>query len=411
MNSPPPPNPHIRNTAPLTADVESVGRIAAIQSVLRVLTQTTGLRLAVVARVTEDNWTCCAVLDEMNFGLKPGDTLAITTTFCNTVRSTLAPLRITHASQDPRFKDHPAPRLYGVESYIAVPLYRRNGDYFGVLCALDANPITLPESHLEVFRHLGDLVGHQLEQEDALKERDARLLTEREATLLREQLIGIVSHDLRNPLNVITLSAHRLMQRPEPLDDGVRRGLNRILGASDRAHRLIRDLLDFTYVRTGRPIPTHPTPVDLHALTRQAVEEVQTPDGNRIAEVTCDGDPHGTWDPDRITQALTNLLTNAQQYSPPDSPIRVTVRGEPHQVILSVSNAGEPIPIALLPTLFEPMTRGTTAGVERRSVGLGLFIVDQIARAHGGQVDVASTKEAGTTFRVHLPRTPAPPSR
>ncbi|NVJ05674.1 GAF domain-containing sensor histidine kinase [Myxococcus sp. AM001] len=401
MTSAPP--PHILSDVSIGPDVAAVGRIEAIKSVLRVLTQTTGLRLAVVARVTEEAWTCCAVLDEMNFGLKPGDTLEITTTFCNTVRSTLAPLLVTHASQDPRFRDHPAPRMYGVESYIAVPLYRKDGTYFGVMCALDANPSALSEDKLELFRHLGDLVGHQLEQEDALNERDARLLGAQEASLLREQLIGIVSHDLRNPLNAISLAAATLMRLAE-LDERAQRGLRRILNASDRAHRLIRDLLDFTHVRTGMPLPINPQAADLHQLIRQVVDEVQLTAPERELDVVHAGDARGTWDPDRIAQVLTNLLANAMQYSPSGSLIRVEARGEAQKVVLSVSNAGEPIPVGLLPTLFKPMTRGTTTVTERRSVGLGLFIVEQIARAHGGKVEVVSTAETGTTFRVHLPR-------
>ncbi|MFP2963824.1 ATP-binding protein [Myxococcus sp. 1LA] len=403
MTSAPLPNPHILGNSSASSDVEAVSRIEAIKSVLRVLTQTTGLRLAVVARVTKDNWTCCAVLDEMNFGLKPGDTLAITTTFCDTVRSTLSPLLVTHASQDPRFRNHPAPKLYGVESYIAVPLYRKDGSHFGVMCALDANPAALAEDKLEIFRHLGDLVGHQLEQADALNERDALLLGARETSLLREQLIGIVSHDLRNPLHAISLTAATMMRRTE-LADRTRQGLRRILDASDRAHRLIRDLLDFTHVRTGMPLPINPQAADLNLLARQVMDEVQLTAPERTLELMYEGDARGTWDPDRIVQLLTNLMSNALQYSPPDSPVRVEARGEVREVVLSVSNKGAPIPAELLPTLFMPMTRGTLHGTERHSVGLGLFIVEQIALAHGGRVEVVSTAEAGTTFRVHLPR-------
>ena len=403
----PPANPHIRTTdktpSDIASDVEAVGRIDAVKTVLKVLTQTTGLRLAVVSRVTPESWTCCAVLDEMNFGLCVGDTLEVATTFCNTVRNMAGPLLVNHASQDPRFKDHPAPKMYGVESYIAVPLYRRNGEFFGVMCAVDAKPASVSEDKLEVFRHLGDLVGFQLEQQEALSERDSQLLGAQEASLLREQLMGIVSHDLRNPLNAISLAAATLMRRTD-LDDRARRGLRRILDSSDRANRLILDLLDFTHVRTGMVLPVKPKPVDLHELTQQVVDEVQLTSQGRTLDVVCEGDARGSWDPDRIAQALTNLITNAVQYSPADSHIRVEARGEAREVVLGVTNAGAVIPESRMASLFEPMTRGTTEGSERRSVGLGLFIVNHIARAHGGHVDVVSTEEAGTTFRVHLPR-------
>ncbi|NPC72548.1 GAF domain-containing sensor histidine kinase [Corallococcus exiguus] len=396
-------NPHLRTANPPTSDVEVVSRIDAVKTVLRVLTRTTGLRLAVVARVTPESWTCCAVLDEMGFGLKVGDTLAVSTTFCNTVRTLDGPLRVNHASRDPRFMNHPAPKMYNVESYIAVPLYRRGGEFFGVMCALDSNPADLTDDALETFRHLGDLVGYQLEQEEALTERDSQLMGAHEATVLREQLMGIVSHDLRNPLNAISLSAATLMRRTD-LDDRARRGLRRILDSSDRANRLIRDLLDFTHVRTGMALPVKPQPMNLHELAEQVVDEVRLTAPGRSLDLVCEGCGRGNWDPDRIAQVMTNLLTNAVQYSGADALIRVEARGDEREVVLAVTNPGTPIPPALLPVLFEPMTRGTTEGSEHRSVGLGLFIVNQIVRAHGGAVDVVSTEEAGTTFRVHLPR-------
>ncbi|WNG36203.1 GAF domain-containing sensor histidine kinase [Archangium violaceum] len=400
------PASHIRRghtSEPLDEEVAAVGRIEAIKTVLRVLLRTTGLRLAVVSHVTAESWTCCAVLDEMNFGLEPGDTLEIATTFCNNVRSSAAPLRITHASADPRFTNHPAPRLYGVESYIAVPVYRRNGSFFGVLCAVDAKPAELSEDLLEIFRHLADLVGYQLEHEEELGLRDAQLLGAREAAQLREQLIGIVSHDLRSPLNAISLSAATLMRRTD-LDDRARRGLTRILDSADRANRLILDLLDFTQVRMGKALPMQRKPMDLHMLAQQVVDEMQLAAPERPLVLHCEGDGRGDWDGDRIAQVLTNLLTNALKYSPADADIRIETRGEEEAVLLRVSNGGAPIPAHLLPTLFEPLTRGTQSGSEQRSIGLGLFIVDQIVRAHCGTVEVHSTVEAGTTFGVCLPR-------
>jgi signal transduction histidine kinase len=101
---------------------------------------------------------------------------------------------------------------------------------------------------------------------------------------------------------------------------------------------------------------------------------------------------------------VSNLLSNAVHYSPPDSPVLITMRGEQRELVLSVHNSGAPIPPEVLPSLFRPMQRGVAEVSEVRSVGLGLYIVDQVVRAHGGGVEVASTAEAGTTFFVRLPR-------
>ncbi|WP_225410678.1 GAF domain-containing sensor histidine kinase [Stigmatella hybrida] len=386
------------------ADVAAIARIGAVQSVLRVLLQLTGMRLAVVARVTDASWTCCAVLDETNFGLRPGDTLELATTFCNVVRCSESPLLVNRASEDPRFASHPAPKLYGIESYIAVPLSRRDGTPFGVMCALDPLPAAVQEDRLVVFRHLADLVGYQLEQEEQLDARAAQLLGAQETAQLREQLIGIVSHDLRSPLTAITLSAATMMRRTD-LDGRAREGLTRILQASGRANRLIRDLLDFTQARIGKGLPVRRQAMDVNELTQQVVDELQLSVPERLLLLRCSGDGTGTWDPDRVAQVLTNLITNAVQYGPPGEPIRVDVQGRPDAVHLSVHNGGPPIAGHVLASLFQPFTRGEQPGGERRSIGLGLFIVDQILRAHGGSVEVQSTAGAGTAFHVHLPRT------
>jgi signal transduction histidine kinase len=115
----------------------------------------------------------------------------------------------------------------------------------------------------------------------------------------------------------------------------------------------------------------------------------------------CDG--RGSWDPDRIAQLLVNLITNAFQYGSPTEPVVITVRGDEEQVVIDVSNQGAPIPPDVLPKLFEPLQRGRKSSTER-SIGLGLYIVQEIAKQHGGFVVVDSSEDAGTTFSVQLPR-------
>jgi PAS domain S-box-containing protein len=219
-----------------------------------------------------------------------------------------------------------------------------------------------------------------------------------------EQLIGIVSHDLRNPLNAITLSVAALM-RQEDLGDRQAKGLARISAATERATRMIRDLLDFTRARLGGGIPIEREPLDLHAHCRQVVEEVRLAHPDREVEVVRSGDGAGEWDGDRLAQVITNLVNNALAYSPPGTPVRVETRGVDGSVLLSVHNAGKPIPRELLPRLFEPMTRGRTGGdTASRSIGLGLFIVANIVHAHGGTIEVRSEEGVGTAFTVGLPR-------
>ncbi|WNG29848.1 PAS domain-containing protein [Cystobacter fuscus] len=219
-----------------------------------------------------------------------------------------------------------------------------------------------------------------------------------------EQLIGIVSHDLRNPLNAIALSVAALV-RHEDLNERQAKGISRIQASAERATRMIRDLLDFTRARLGGGIPLQLGPCDFHALTQQVVEEVRLAHPEREVLHTWGGAGAGEWDGDRLAQVITNLVNNALAYSPPGTPVRVETRGEDGTVLLHVHNAGEPIPPELLPRLFEPLTRGKEkVGTASRSIGLGLYIVNHIVSAHGGRVEVRSSAGEGTTFTVRLPR-------
>jgi signal transduction histidine kinase len=134
------------------------------------------------------------------------------------------------------------------------------------------------------------------------------------------------------------------------------------------------------------------------------VDEVQLVHPQRRIDVVAQGDGRGEWDPDRLAQVLTNLLSNALSYSPPDTPVTVRTRGTESELVLEVHNRGAPIPAEQLPLLFEPLARGASQQDRMgRSIGLGLFIVRHIVEAHGGSITVRSEEE-GTTFTVHLPR-------
>jgi PAS domain S-box-containing protein len=253
-----------------------------------------------------------------------------------------------------------------------------------------------------------DEQGRAIQLVGALQDVTERKRLEAEARQRAEferQLIGIVSHDLRNPLNAIHLAATALL-KSEELEERQRRNAIRVLNASDRATRMIRDLLDFTRARQGGGIPLNRQSANLHELVHTVVEELQPTHSERTIQVESSGDGLGEWDPDRLAQVITNLLGNALQYSPPETSVRVTTRGEVDAVVLEVHNAGDPIAPEVLPRIFEPMERGLSAqtGQLGRSIGLGLFIVRHIVLAHGGRVSVRSVVEEGTTFTVLLPR-------
>jgi signal transduction histidine kinase len=225
-----------------------------------------------------------------------------------------------------------------------------------------------------------------------------------------QHLIGIVSHDLRNPLAAISVSAATLLRGAE-MEERQRKSLGRILTSAERAHRMIRDLLDFTKARLGGGLPIQRVPLDFHALSRQVVDELQASHPERVILLEQHGDGQAVWDGDRMAQVLINLIGNAVHYSPPGTPVRVMAHGEVEDGVFEVHNEGAPISEELLPRLFQPMQRGEMAGDNAsRNVGLGLYIVDHIVRAHGGSVEVRSREGEGTTFRVRLPRGDSEPA-
>lgn len=258
-----------------------------------------------------------------------------------------------------------------------------------------------------------DVRAHPTPEGIAVFFRDVSEDKRAEATLHRQaefeqQLVGIVSHDLRNPLNAMLLGVAVLLQS-ESLDERATRVVGRIRSSAEHAVRLVRDLLDFTQARLGKGIPVTRQAVDLERCVRQALDEVQAAFPGRELRLSTEGDTRGMWDGDRLAQVMHNLTTNALKYGTPGAPVRVSVRGGDDEVLLAVHNAGEPIAPDLLPHLFKPLTRGVHESERNSSsIGLGLFIVDQLVRAHGGTVAVRSTAADGTTFTVRLPRG-APP--
>ncbi|HVG63377.1 MAG TPA: ATP-binding protein [Hyalangium sp.] len=241
------------------------------------------------------------------------------------------------------------------------------------------------------------------------EEERQRLVSEaRQRVEFEQQLVGIVSHDLRGPLNAILAGASMMLQR-DTIEPWQAKTAARILSCAERSNRLIRDLLDFTQARMGGSIPIRPAPADLHELTLQVVEEARVAHVERDIQVSQSGDGRGQWDADRMAQVVSNLVTNALKYSPEKTPIRVETLGMGDRVLLRVYNQGEPIAADLLPRIFEPLRRGKRrASRSDRSIGLGLYIVRELVLAHGGTVEVSSTEAEGTTFTVSLPRTPPP---
>ncbi|WP_342652934.1 PAS domain-containing sensor histidine kinase [Pseudomonas sp. F3-2] len=219
--------------------------------------------------------------------------------------------------------------------------------------------------------------------------------------LFAEQMVAIASHDLKNPLTAIKMAAD-LLARGERDARGVRL-LGHISQSSERAQRMIADLLDFALVRVGHGIGIQQRPLDLHQVIGNSVNELRVAFPQASLVHHCQGMGDADFDADRITQIVGNLIANSVAYGDLDQPVVIASRVEDGVASVSVHNRGASISPVSMASLFEPMTRGSERDDDVRSVGLGLFIVKEIARAHGGDVSAQSSDTDGTTFCVSFP--------
>jgi signal transduction histidine kinase len=220
----------------------------------------------------------------------------------------------------------------------------------------------------------------------------------------KERFLAILGHDLRTPLGAIITSSAFLLESGELEDPALT--LVRGIGASSRRmNQMVMDLLDFARTRFGDRIPIVREETDMQKVVRDVVAEVTASSPDRTVAIETSGDLRGRWDANRLAQMLTNLVGNAVEHGAADAPITVAARGAEREVVLSVHSNGPAIPKNEIRQIFDAMKHGTqNVARDRRHLGLGLYIVDKIVAAHGGSVDVRSSKEQGTTFTVHLPR-------
>jgi signal transduction histidine kinase len=386
--------------AALTADIAAISRIDAVASILEIVCRTTGMGFAAVARVTQDRWVACAVRDEIAFGLLPGGELDVKTTICDEIRDSGRAVIIDHVAQDEHFRDHHTPRLYGLQSYISMPIVLPDGAFFGTLCAIDPRPARLnrPEV-IGMFKNFAQLIAFHLDAQERATRQDAALLDAQEAAKLREQFVAILAHDLRNPLASIDAGVSVILRRNP--DEKTRSIGEQIHKSALRMASLIDDMLDFAKGRLGggfllernsnAPLSDHLEQVigELRDLSENPIEARI----NLAHPVNCD--------PKRLAQIASNLVANAMRHGASGRPIHVWASTDEKGFALTVANEGDPIDAVVAKQLFQPFFRGNGRSANQ-GLGLGLYIASEIARAHGGKIEVASSKEE-TRFTLRIP--------
>lgn len=238
---------------------------------------------------------------------------------------------------------------------------------------------------------------------DQLMSASVRSYTER-VNQARDMFLAILSHDLRNPLNSVAMSAQAL---PLVDHDEAAKYSAQITTNVEVMARMISDLLDYTRTRLGTGMPVTPAAMDLAVLGRALFDEFRTGHPDRDIRFHADGDTAGAWDADRLRQAISNLMGNALQHGDGNQPVELNIAGKDQVVSIKVTNGGPPIPPSEMTHIFDPLVRGLNTNQRHRnrpgSIGLGLYIAREVAKSHNGRIDINSTP-AATSFTICLPR-------
>jgi signal transduction histidine kinase len=371
-----------------------------VPSILEVVCQSTGMGFAAVARVTADRWIACAVRDNIDFGLAPGGELRIETTICNEIRQSSQAVVISHVAESAEYRHHNTPALYGFQSYISVPIFRRDGVLFGTLCAIDPLPAPLDDPKIiGMFRLFAELIAAQLDADERLADSQASLVNERKIAALREQFIAVLGHDLRNPLASIDAGTRILQRGPDAekalsITMMMQKSVRRMAG-------LIDNVLDCARGRLGGGFAIERRGALIQPALEQVIAELRLSFPDRTIDTAFSLEEPVNCDPGRIAQLFSNLLGNALNHGSPCSPVKVSGSLHGDMLELSVSNSGDDIPSDTLGRLFEPFSRSDFA-LHKQGLGLGLYIASEIAVAHGGRM-TASSSGGETMFTFVMP--------
>ncbi|WP_378187112.1 ATP-binding protein [Aquimarina sp. W85] len=383
-------------------DIETVNNIPIVSKMLDVICRTTNMRFAAIARVTDTQWITCSSRDDIDFGLTPGDELELGTTICDEIRQHHNPVVIDHVAENPTFCNHHTPMKYGFQSYISFPIFKKTGEFFGTLCAIDPEPAKLDNPKIRgMFELYTDLIAFHLQTIETLEDTTRKLEEERKTAELRETFIAILGHDLRNPVGTTRMCADMMLL--SPTKDMVVKNAAIIKATSYRMQGLIDNLLDFAKGHLGDGIRLDITtdPSVLNTSIQQVITEIKSMAPDHVVDVMLHYPKSVNCDANRVAQLLSNLLGNAIAHGASDAPIKVETAVSQDVFELKVTNGGAKIPEAAMQNLFKPFYTEST-DPKKSGLGLGLYIASEIAKAHKGNLQATSSNKQ-TSFIFTMP--------
>ncbi|MGJ8593065.1 MAG: ATP-binding protein [Aquaticitalea sp.] len=334
------------------ADVKNINSIAIVSDLLSVVCKVTGMGFAAIARVTEDKWIACQVKDDISFGLKPGDELKIKTTICNEIRQSGEAVVINHVNEDDAFRHHHTPNLYGFQSYISVPIIRKDNTFFGTLCAIDPNPHDLNKTEvMSMFKLFSELISFHLETVEKLESTLQSLKSQHEFTQVLEQKVKertaelveknlmllksneemqrfnyVTSHDLQEPLRkILTFISRFQISELDGMSITGTEYLNKISDSAQRMRLLINDLLSYSQIQESQK--KHET-LNLDAVLKEVIDNLD----EEIAQNSAIIEIHSTCSikaiPFQITQLFYNLIGNSLKYASNTRQLKISITGE-----------------------------------------------------------------------------------
>lgn len=395
----------------LFKDIQAVRQIPIVSTMLEVICQITGMGFAAVARVTNDRWIACSVRDELQFGLKEGEELKLETTLCNVIKDQRKPIIIDHVDKDPLYCNHHTPKIYGLQSYISVPIILKTGEFFGTLCAIDAKPAKVNNTKvIGTFTMFSELLAFHLQSQDVLErsyQANVELHTKNKLlTNVNNELDNFVytaSHDLKAPISNIEGLLHVLSDTVAQ-DSLNREEINQIIGMmKSNLKRFAVTIKDLTTIveadnDTDNEISEEINIYELVENVKQDLDNLIT-ESNAKIEVVCEDSHLIHFSKKNLKSILYNLISNAIKYRSPERAPEVIIKLSSANCKrnLSVSDNGLGIPADNLNKVFT-MFKRFHSHVE--GSGIGLYIVKRMIDNMKGEILVNSTLNKGTTFTI-----------